>query len=191
VADEMTIDELRTLVRNILANTTRRLVQTANFEPCAYIIRADRAIASLPFDGAILESGSAKRVLFAALADTVRKCGGFGLIVVTDAWTLFHSEEQNRRIFEDAEYRAGLEAVTREQGVPEAARLGYGTLAEIIACTAQTRLWGLIGRQQYRRAGADWRHIVLEGDPVFIDTASGGKLSGRLIQLYEEEEGHA
>lgn len=198
---ELPLEALITHAQSALAEAVEELQRRRNFDPFTRVVRANGESWKAPLPGEMMESGGAKSRIFDKLAKFCRAGRWPALLIVTDAWTLIFSEEQNARLRESS-YREAFNRLSGEKGLAAAAAAGFGTLAETVTVTAQTEHEVCCLSQVYQRVTPDGvipptamaapgvtppaHTIRLHGEPAVRSTATGWKPgSGRLFALYK------
>ncbi len=146
----LTLPQMQKLAEKILEKVKREIARHNNFDPRFWIVK-DGGLEELAFRGDWLNSDRDKEALFAAVKEMARRVQADGVIFLSDGWTLEFTEEQNKRLHEDAAYKAEFDRISKEQGCPQAAEAGYGELWEIVLVTIQSPLLKLLATQLYQR----------------------------------------
>lgn len=193
---------LKYLTRWALHAARRILSRDRNFDPFAWVVEDSGEFHGAPVPGEMmLDPPRRRRAAFERLAEFCREHGLPGLIIVTDGWAARPAREQEKRLIEDAAYRAEFERIANEQGLAAAAAAGFGALTETISCQGQTRDFALSLSQPYQRiarygvipptamVGATEdiippHRIRFIGKPQARSTECGWRPSGQMFQLY-------
>lgn len=190
---------LKFQVREALREAKAELLRDHHLEPRTRIIHHDGFVERAKLDGRWMDDGRLKGILFEFMGEYCRKKDASGVVFISDAWTLEHSPEQLKRMFEDKARLAEFERITKEQGVPEAAQQGYGRLWETVQVQGQTRdfAWGML--QWYDRIGKDGpipatavragtglpAHTIRFAGKPRVMSSDRGNPSGRMFTFYE------
>lgn len=182
-----TADAMMKYAGIVLDATVKTFIQKGKLDAVTHLIDAGGLIEVLRIDGRFLGSVAVKDALFTALGDVARDHHMFGLVVVADSWYLDHDHEQLRRIREDPKYFDAVNRACDQGGVLAAASAGFGTAAEAVLCTAQTRLFAATMVQRYRR---DRGRIIPFGERELTDSRAGvGRIGGRMLSFYDDDCG--
>lgn len=182
----MEIEDYRKAARYTLRRTMDKLKGTGNFPPFAMLFFSDGDARPLYFPPELMNSGTAKKLLFEAVAAIAQEQHAEGVLWVTDMWTLDMKEHHKQRIreYEEREGEGSWRAFTKGRNVPDLAQEGWGDLVEAVMVNVQTPIWTYQISQFYERAGADQNHILFRGEPIEMDEAKDGHFGGRLNEMF-------
>lgn len=193
-------ETLKARTREALEKARARLVRDCNFDPFAVMIFEDGRPEMLPFPGFLMENGRVKDVLFSFLGRFCKEHNAPGLIIVSDAWSLKQTPEQEKRM-KDPAYFAEYVRIGQEQGIIALAAKGFGRAVEMITATGQSATFAYAVMQCYERVAADGvipptasaragklpKHSIRFLDEKVASSDEGFTAEGRMFSLYKPE----
>ena len=135
-----------------------------------------------PFPGILLDSGDAKRVLFAIIRDIVQDSGADGVLFGTDMWGAQATE---------AGVKAGADAWNRhvDTGFAKLVKMGWAIQVQLLNVTVQSKTDVLMMQHAYQRKGSGLVQWIGEAHSSVIPQDGFGGRQKMFGDLREENLG--